>query len=101
MDETFNTGEDFDECTIVGHNDNLTLNFVAHFEVGGKSIPGMGLELFETEGDALFLLIVVDNNNLEFLVERNNLFGVVYATPREVCDVDKTVNTTEVDEYTV
>ena len=101
MDETFNTGEDFDECTVIGHNNNLTLYFVTNFEVSGESIPGMGLKLFETESDTLLLLIVVDNNHFEFLVERYNLFRVIYAAPRKVSDVDETIDTTEVDEYTI
>ena len=39
---------------------------------------------------------------MEFiLIKFNHFFGMAYAAPREVCDMDKTVNTAKVDEYTV
>ena len=58
-------------------------------------------KLFETESDSLLLLVEVEDNNFNLLIEFNNFLWVVYAAPREVCDVDKTVNTTEVNEYTI
>ena len=74
---------------------------VANLEVGIEGIPWMGLELLETESDALLFVVEVEDNNVEFLIEFNNFAGLGNAAPREVGDVDKTVNTTEVDEYTV
>ena len=61
----------------------------------------MGLELLETEGDTFLLVVEVEDNHVELLVEADNFFGVVYAAPRKVCDVYETVDTTQVDEYTV
>ena len=101
VDKTFYARSDFNECTVVSHNDNFTFNFVANFEVGIESIPRMGLKLFETESNAFFLIVKVEDNHVEFLVEANNFFGMIYAAPRKVCDVDKTIYATEVDEYTV
>ena len=101
MDKTFDTGGDFNECAVVGHNDNFTLNLVTNLEVSVKSIPGMGLELLKTEGDALALVVEVKYYYIEFLIEFNHFFGMAYAAPRKVGDVDKTVNASEVDEYTV
>ena len=101
VDETFYAGSDFNECTVVSHDDNAAIDFVAHFDVGSESIPGMGLELLETEGDTFLLVVEVEDNHIELLVEADNFFGVVYAAPRKVCDVYETVDTTQVDEYTV
>ena len=58
-------------------------------------------ELLDTESDTLLLLIEVEDNNVNLLVECNNLVWIAYATPREVSDMYESVNTTEVNEYTV
>ncbi len=74
---------------------------VAHLEVCIESIPWMWSKLLQTESNALLLVVEVDNNNVELLIEFYNLVWIAYAAPREVCDVDETINATEVDEYTV
>ena len=61
----------------------------------------MRSELLQAESDTLLLVVEVEDNNVDLLVELYNLLRIAYAAPREVCDVDKTVNTAEVDEYTV
>jgi hypothetical protein len=101
VDEAFNAGSDFEECAVVSHNDNFAFNLVTNFEVRIKSIPGMWVELFQAESDAFLFVIEVEDNDVEFLVEFNDFAGVANAAPREVSDVDKTVNTAEVDEYAV
>ena len=61
----------------------------------------MRSELLQTESDTLLLLIEVEDNNVDLLVELYYLVRIVYAAPREVCDVNQSVNTTEVNEYTI
>src|SRR3712207_592642 len=101
VDEAFNTGCDFNECTVVSDNNNLTLNVVAHFELCIECIPWVRSELLQTEGNALLLFIEVEDNHINLLIERYNLMWIAYAAPRKVCDVDESVNTTEVNEYTI
>ena len=101
VDKTLYTRSNLYECTVVGHNDNLTLHVVAHLQVSVESIPWVRSELLQTESDALLLLIEVEDNDIDLLVESNNLVRIAYAAPREVCDVDETVNTAEVNEYTI
>ena len=81
MDETFYARGDFEECAVVSHDDNFAFDFVADFELGIESFPGMGMELFETEGDALLLVVEVEDDDVEFLVERDDFAGVVDAAP--------------------
>ncbi len=71
----------FNKCAVVGHDNNFAVYFVANFEVCVKSVPRMGLELFETESNALFLVIEVENNDVELLVGLDNFAGVAYASP--------------------
>ena len=101
VDQTLNTGLDLNECTVVGNHNYLTLHVVAHLEVSIQSIPRMRSELLQTEGDATLLVVEVEDNHVDLLVELDHLVGIVYAAPRQVCDVDESVNTTEVNEYTV
>ena len=41
----------------------------------------MGLELLETEGDALLLVVEVEDNDIELLVEFDNFAGLCDAAP--------------------
>ena len=61
----------------------------------------MWSQLLQTKSDALLLVVEVDDNDVEFLIELNDFLRIAYAAPREVCDVNETVYTTEVNEYTV
>ena len=101
MNQALNTGSHLNKCTVVVHNDNLALDVVAHLEVGIQSIPGMRLELLQTQSDAVLLLIEVENNHVELLLGLNDVSGIVNTTPRQVGDVNQTVHATQVDEHTV
>ena len=101
VDKTLYAGSDFEECAVVSHDNNLALNLVTNFEVGIESIPGVGKELLETESNAFFLVVEIEDNDIEFLVELYDFAGMIYAAPAEVGDVDKTVDTAKVDEHTV
>ena len=48
VDQAFYARSDFDECTVVSHNDNFTLNFVTNFQVWIQRIPWMRSQLFQT-----------------------------------------------------
>ena len=101
VDEAFYARSNLNECTVVGHDNHLALYLVAGLEVGIESVPGMGLELLETEGDALLLVVEVEDNDIELLVELDNLAGIADAAPREVGDMDEAVYAAKVDEYTI
>ena len=101
MDKTFYTRSDFNECTVVSHNNYFTLNLVTYLEVFVKSIPRMGSELLQTKSDTLLFLIEVEDYYVELLIELYDFVGIVYAAPRKVGNVDQTVYATEVDEHTV
>ena len=101
VDETFYTRCNLDECAVVSHHNHLTLHLVTNLEVRIKSIPWVWSQLLQAKGDALLLVVEVDDHHVELLVELNDFLRIAYAAPREVCDMDETVNTTEVDEYAV
>ena len=55
VDQTLDARLDFDEGTVVGHDDNLALDMVADLEVLVEAIPWVRGELLQTEGNALLL----------------------------------------------
>ena len=61
----------------------------------------MWSELLQTESDAVLFVVEVEDNHVDLLVELNHLVRIIYAAPREVGDMDESVNTTEVNEYAV
>ena len=61
----------------------------------------MWLELLDTKSDALLSFVELEDDDVELLIEVNHFAGVRYTAPREVGDVDKPIDTTEVDEGTV
>ena len=89
VDKTLYTRSNLNECTVVGHNHNLTLNAVAYLQLAVQGIPGMRSELLQAESDALLLVVEVQDNNVDLLVELNNLAGIAYAAPAQVGDVDQ------------
>ena len=101
MNQALDAGSHLNKCTVVVHNDHLALDVVAHLEVGIQGIPGMRLELLQTQSDAVLLLIEVEDHHVELLLGLNDVGGIVYATPRQIGDVNQTVHATQVDEHTV
>ena len=101
VDETLYTGLHLYEGTVVGEDNDLAGHLVTYLETLLESVPGMGGELLQTEGDTLTLLIIVEDNDIDLLTDLDHLLGVIDTTPREVGDVYQTVDTTEVDEGTV
>ena len=101
VDETLYAGLNLYECAVVSDDHDLTLDDVANLEVGIESIPGMRAELLETESDALLGVVEVEDDDIDLLVELDNLFGMADAAPGEVGNVDESVHSAEVHEYTV
>ena len=101
VDKTLYSRSNLNECAVVGHNHYFTLNLVANLEVLIQLVPWMWLQLLQAQSDALLLLVKVEDNNVKLLVGLYDIGGVVYATPRQVGDMDKSVNTTQVDKHTI
>ena len=101
VDKALNARSDFNKCSVVGHNNYLAGNLVANLEVLVELVPWMWLKLLQTQSNALLFLVEIEDNNVELLVGLYDVGRIAYAAPREVGNVDKTIHSTEVDEYTV
>ena len=61
----------------------------------------MRSELLQAERNAFLLFVEVENDDIDLLVELDDLLGIIYAAPAKICDVDESVDTTQVDKYAV
>ena len=101
VDETLYTWLDLNECAVVSDEDYLTLDGVADLDVLVEVVPWMWSQLLVTKGDPLLLRVEFLDDDLDLLVEGDDFLRVVDPAPRQIGDVDETVNTAEVDEYTL
>src|ERR1035437_131412 len=101
MYQTFNTRGDLNKSTIICHNDNFSFYFIADIHIRIDGIPRMRCQLFQTKSDSLFIIIKIENNNIKFLIELNDLFRVINPSPGKICNMNKAIHATKVDEYAI
>jgi len=101
VDQTFNARSDFDECTIVSHNDYFTFHVVAYLQVRIQCIPWVWSQLLQAKSDTFLFVVEVQDNYVQFLIQLNHFARIAYTAPRQVGDVNQTVYAAQVDEYTV
>ncbi len=101
VNQSFHTRSNLYECTVVGNDNHFTLYDVAHFQCFTQGIPWMGCQLFQTESDAFFLVVEIEDYHVDLVVELYHFFGVLNASPGKVCNVYQSVYATQVDKRTV
>ena len=67
VDQTFNTGFDFNESTVVSDVGNLTEETCALRITAGDTDPRIFAELFDTERNTVLFLIELQNLSCDFL----------------------------------
>ena len=101
MDKTFHAWGNLYECSVVGYHDYLAGDMVANLQVLVESVPRMRSKLLQTKGDALLLVVEVENDDVDLLVQLDNLVWVADTAPGEVGDVYESVYAAKVDKHTV
>ncbi len=101
VDQALYAGSDLYKRAIVGHYYYFAFHMVANFQVGAQRVPWMGHQLLQTKGNALLLVVEVEDNHIEFLVQLYHFFRVAHTAPAQVGDMDKSVYAAQVDEHTV
>ena len=101
MNQTFNARSNLNKCAVVVHHNHAARNLVAHLQIGIELVPRMRLQLLQAEGNALLLVVKVENHHIELLVRLNDVGGIAHAAPREVGDVNQAVHAAEVNKHTV
>jgi len=99
--ETFDTGFDFNEGTVIGDVRDLAEEAGALRVAAGDADPRIFAELLEAEGNAALFLVELENLGGDFLTNLNDFARVADAAPGEVGDVEQAVNATQINERTV
>ena len=98
VQQTFYALRHFDECTVVGHNHNFSFDLVSNIDSLGHGVPRMSCELLDAKRNPLPVVVEVQNDHIETLLHFHHLFWMAHAAPAEVCDVNESIHTTEVDK---
>lgn len=98
VDQTFDALFDFNE-RAVGHDvDDATLDGGTDRVLGLDFVPRIFGLLLETEGDALLVVVDVEDHHFDFLSDFEHFARVGDTSPGHVGDVEEAVDAAEVDE---
>ena len=101
MDETFNAGLKFNECTVIGDVGDAARELRADRILLANAFPRIGFKLLHAERDALRVLVDLDDLHLDRLADGEDFGGMIDATPCDVGDMQQAVNAAQINERTV
>ena len=87
MYQAFDTRGDFQERTVISHGDDPALNNGTGFQANGRCLPRMRSQLLHAQANTLALIVKVDDHDLDFVVQFNQLGGVANAAPAHIGNV--------------
>ena len=94
----------FEGVAVFSADGHLRLSnpaFGAGHVLGLDAFPRIGLELLHAQRDALGFGVEADDLDVDRLADLQGLAGMVDAAPRDIGDVQQTIDTAEVDEGAV
>ena len=100
VDKTLNAITKVNEGTKGDELRNGALNNSVNGELGNENAPWILSGLLETKGDALTVQVNVQDLDLNFLTNLNDLRRVIDVVPRKLGDVNQTIDATKVNEGT-
>src|ERR1041384_7208253 len=101
MHQTLDARLDFDKRAIVGKADYLAADMRALREALRNALPRIRQELLIAERDSLFLAIELEHLDLNRISDLDDIGWRLNAAPTHVDDVQKSVDTAEVDERAI
>ena len=101
MHQSFHALFQLDENTVVGDGDDLALDLGTGRVFFGNQFPWIGLQLFDTKGNAVRILVIFENFDLDFLADGIQLGGMGNPAPGEIGNMTEAVHAAQVDEQTV
>ena len=101
MHKAFDARSEFDKSAVVGNVDNLAGDTNAREVLIRNERPGIGLQLLVAERNAFLLAVVLEHLDGDLVADLEQLRRMVDAAPRKIGDVQKAVNSAEVDEDAV
>ena len=101
VDEPFDARLELDERAVVGQADDLARQARADRVALDHVRPRVVHQLLVAERDALGRRVVLQHDDVDFLVHLEQLGGMRDAAPRHVGDVEQAVDAAEIDERAV
>ena len=101
MDQALDALFDDDECAVVHDADDLPFDPLPDRVFLGNQDPGILETLLIPEGDPFAFPVEAENHHVDLVADREVLAGVTHAPPRDVRDVEQTVQTAQIDKNTV
>ena len=98
VDQALDTTFQLHEGAVVGDGDHASANDSLFGVTLVDVVPGIGLELLQTEADPFALLLEVQHLDLDLLADGDNFARVRDAAPAQVGDVQQAVDAAEIDE---
>src|SRR5256886_3060869 len=98
VDQAFDARLELDERAVVGDRHDLALHPRAHGVLRRHVLPRVGLQLLETEADALSLPVDVEDFDFDLLADLHHLGGMRHAPVAHVGDVQQAVHAAQIDE---
>ena len=101
VEKTLHTWRDFHKGSIIGHDHHAALDLGAFDQVLGECVPWVRRELLHAQGDALLLVVEVQNHHVDFLVHFHHLFRMAHTAVAHVGDVHQAIDAAQVHEHPV
>ena len=101
MDQTLDTGFQFDERAVVGDVGHAAFQLGADRELALDALPRIGLKLLHAKRDTLGLRVEADHLNLDGLADLQGFGRVADALPGDVGDMQQAINAAKVNESAV
>ena len=101
VNQAFDPRFQFDERPIIRQGDHLARESLAQRVAQGRVDPGIGLDLLETQGNALALRVEFKDLDFDLITHVEELAGVIDAAPGHVGDMEQAVDAAEIDEGAV
>jgi len=100
VNQTFNTWLNLNKCTVIGYRNYFTVDFGTFQNISSQVIPWVRSQLLQSQRNTLLQIIVIQNNHLDTIIQLQHLFWVVDTTPRDICNVQQTIDTAQIYEHT-
>src|SRR6185295_12811579 len=100
-DQAFDAGLEFHKGAVVGDVGDAALEAGAYRVLAFDALPRIIEQLFHTERNTMRLVVDLDDFHLHLLPDIEHFGRVIDAAPRDIGDVQQTVDAAQIDERTV
>src|SRR4029077_20641679 len=101
VDQALDARLQFDERAVVGDVGDAALEAGADRELGLDALPRIVQQLLHAEGDAVGLVVYLDDLDLHRLADVEHFGRVIDPAPRDVGDMEQAVDAAQIHERAV